>query len=140
MTLPNVQIGTSFGELLLCSHVRAVQANLTHNSVSKPPRRSGLMGTASARPCGQGDRVITGGNQHRHSGSGLPQSPDVGRVRRHFRFVPKAAVSRCSNQSVCRSQIYSITSSARASRVGGTSRPSAFAVLRLITSSYLVGA
>jgi hypothetical protein len=35
---------------------------------------------------------------------------------------------------------YSITSSARASSIGGTSRPSAFAVLRLITSSYLVGA
>src|SRR6516164_8962250 len=35
---------------------------------------------------------------------------------------------------------YSITSSARASSVGGTSRPSAFAVLRLITSSNLVDA
>src|SRR6185312_4094523 len=35
---------------------------------------------------------------------------------------------------------HSITSSARASSVGGISRPSAFAVLRLITSSYLVGA
>src|SRR5262249_25861116 len=35
---------------------------------------------------------------------------------------------------------HSITSSARASTVGGISRPSAFAVLRLITSSYLVGA
>src|SRR5262249_19442092 len=35
---------------------------------------------------------------------------------------------------------YSITSSASASSVGGTSRPSAFAVLRLIVSSYLVGA
>src|SRR5215207_9447375 len=35
---------------------------------------------------------------------------------------------------------YSITSSARASREGGTSRPSALAVLRLITVSYLVGA
>ena len=34
---------------------------------------------------------------------------------------------------------HSITSSARASSVGGTSRPSAFAVLRLITSSNLVG-
>jgi hypothetical protein len=31
---------------------------------------------------------------------------------------------------------YSITSSARASSVGGTSRPSAFAVLRLIANSY----
>src|SRR5262245_11021800 len=34
---------------------------------------------------------------------------------------------------------HSITSSARASRVGGTSRPSALAVLRLITSSNFVG-
>src|SRR4051812_1048795 len=36
--------------------------------------------------------------------------------------------------------LHSITSSARASRVGGMSRPSAFAVLRLMTSSYFVGA
>ena len=36
--------------------------------------------------------------------------------------------------------VHSITSSARASRVCGTVRPSAFAVLRLITNSYLVGA
>jgi hypothetical protein len=36
--------------------------------------------------------------------------------------------------------LHSINSSARASSVGGTSRPSAFAVLRLITSSYFVGA
>src|SRR5262245_36334089 len=36
--------------------------------------------------------------------------------------------------------LHSITSSARASRVGGTSMPSAFAVLRLITNSYFVGA
>ena len=35
---------------------------------------------------------------------------------------------------------YSITSSARASSVGGTSRPSPLAVFKLITSSYLVGA
>jgi hypothetical protein len=39
-----------------------------------------------------------------------------------------------------RAACHSITSSARASNVGGTSRPSALAVLRLITSSYLVGA
>src|SRR5262249_22264574 len=35
---------------------------------------------------------------------------------------------------------HSMTSSVRASSVGGTSRPSALAVFRLITSSYLVGA
>src|SRR5262249_56152194 len=34
---------------------------------------------------------------------------------------------------------HSITSSARASSVGGTSRPSALAVFRLITSSYCTG-
>jgi hypothetical protein len=37
-----------------------------------------------------------------------------------------------------RNHSYSITSSARASSVGGTSMPSAFAVLRLITN--LIGA
>jgi molybdate transport system substrate-binding protein len=36
--------------------------------------------------------------------------------------------------------LYSITLSARASSIGGTSSPSARAVLRLMTSSYLVGA
>src|SRR5262249_6766878 len=35
---------------------------------------------------------------------------------------------------------HSITSSARASSVGGISRPRAFAVLRLMTNSYFVGA
>src|SRR6202022_4515587 len=35
---------------------------------------------------------------------------------------------------------HSITSSARASSVGGISRPSVLAVLRLITSSHLIGA
>src|SRR5262249_32144665 len=35
---------------------------------------------------------------------------------------------------------HSMTSSARASSVGGTSRPSTLAVFRLITNSYLVGA
>jgi hypothetical protein len=38
------------------------------------------------------------------------------------------------------SAVYSITSSARPISVFGTLRPSALAVLRLITSSYLVGA
>src|SRR5258708_7101450 len=37
-------------------------------------------------------------------------------------------------------RLYSITSSARASSEGGTVRPSALAVLRLMTSSYFTGA
>src|SRR5262249_31723350 len=39
----------------------------------------------------------------------------------------------------CKTHPYSITSSAATSRPGGTVRPSAFAVLRLSTVSYLVG-
>jgi hypothetical protein len=57
----------------------------------------------------------------------------LGGAHRQFAFV-QAAVSRCSKL-----HRYSITSSARASSVDGTSRPSVLAVFRLITSSYLVG-
>src|SRR5262245_48981255 len=39
-----------------------------------------------------------------------------------------------------RAALHSMASSAMASSVGGTSRPRALAVLRLMTSSYLVGA
>ncbi len=39
----------------------------------------------------------------------------------------------------CSTECYSITSSARARSVGGTSRPSAFATIRLTTRSNLVG-
>ena len=58
-------------------------------------------------------------------------TPDSGHVRatRDVRYVPIADM-RCS---------YSITSSARVSSAGGTVRPSALAVLRLITNSNFVG-
>jgi len=55
---------------------------------------------------------------------------------------PKADIS-CAFGDVLRcdkKQRYSIISSARASSDCGTVSPSAFAVLRLMTSSYLVGA
>ena len=55
-------------------------------------------------------------------------------TRHDSRKGPIAAASRCSN-----SPAYSITSSAAASNLSGIVRPSAFAVLRLITSSYFVG-
>ena len=61
---------------------------------------------------------------------GSPGGLDSSRTRAYSRVCPEAESGAPS---------YSITSSARASRVGGTSMPSAFAVLRLITSSYLVG-
>src|SRR6516164_96200 len=47
---------------------------------------------------------------------------------------------RAAEQRDERAPLHSITSSARASSVGGTVIPSAIAVLRLITSSYLVAA
>ena len=49
-------------------------------------------------------------------------------------FVPEPVVSNRSKTCA-----YSITSSARASRVGATSRLSAFAVFRLMMNSNLVG-
>ena len=39
----------------------------------------------------------------------------------------------------CSKLLYSITSSAKTSSFGGTSTPSVFAVLRLMTNSHLVG-
>jgi hypothetical protein len=54
------------------------------------------------------------------------------------RGVPRGDLSRCSNVRE-QSCVYSITSSAIASRFGGTSRPSALAVLRLMASSKSVG-
>ena len=60
--------------------------------------------------------------------SALPPKADMCSATRNVRFGPIADVAR-----------YSIISSARACSAGGTLRPSALAVLRLITNSYLVG-
>src|SRR5262245_65199567 len=57
------------------------------------------------------------------------------RTRRH-----RPRDYRAANQRHELATLHSITSSARASSMDGTSRPSALAVLRLITSLYLVGA
>src|SRR6516164_9536623 len=60
-----------------------------------------------------------------------------------FQENPKAALRSCAGTAHARNAGaggYSITSSARASSVGGTSMPSALAVFTLMTNSYLVGA
>jgi hypothetical protein len=69
------------------------------------------------------------------STAALPLKPDIARRGWDGRRVPQAAVSKCNKL-----HRYSITSSARASSVVGTLRPSALAVLRLIASRYFVGA
>ena len=60
------------------------------------------------------------------------RSPCCARAASGHAAAPPSSVMNCA-------PLHSITSSARASRVGGTSRPSALAVLRLMTSSNLVG-
>src|SRR5215470_12541142 len=65
-----------------------------------------------------------------------------------FKFTPHIALRprrerprrRAAEQRDELAPLHSITSSARASSVSGTVRPSALAVFMLITSSYLVGA
>src|SRR5258705_9407440 len=62
--------------------------------------------------------------------SALPPKPDIAQCSRHVRNVPNSEVTKG----------YSITLSARASSDVGSSRSSAFAVFKLMISSYLVGA
>src|SRR5262249_37888716 len=59
---------------------------------------------------------------------------------RSFSLMRRSIVSMSSSFATGLGRSYSITSSARASSVASTSRPSVLAVFRLITSSYLVGA
>ena len=66
--------------------------------------------------------------------SALPPKADKQQTCRYVRFVPKRTYA--AQQTA----VYSITSSAVASSVGGTVRPSALAVLRLITNWNFVGA
>src|SRR5215510_13085224 len=58
----------------------------------------------------------------------------------HPRCIGEGCYVPLPDSCTAASRRHSICSSARASTDGGTSRPSALAVLRLITSSYLVGA
>ena len=61
--------------------------------------------------------------------SDLPPEADIVTAGRHVSKVPISDIA----------SAHSITSSARARRDAGTSRPSDFAVLRLMTSAYLEG-
>ena len=67
--------------------------------------------------------------------------------KRHVRFTPKSGHLQCNSDVrfvpianyAAAKWLYSITSSARASSVGGIVRPSALAVLRLMTNSNRTG-
>jgi hypothetical protein len=82
---------------------------------------------------------VLGHSRPRHP---APGSPDVGcwsnSGQTRARLDWSLSANRC-HMHRSNLQRHSITSSALASSVCGTARPSALAVLRLITSSYLVG-
>src|SRR5262245_26628101 len=67
------------------------------------------------------------------------KEPDDRHLRRLLRARRERPGSRAAEQRDEVAAIHSITSSARATRVAGTSRPSALAALRLSTNSNLVG-
>src|SRR5215475_6747360 len=91
------------------------------------------------------------GRKTRQPTASVNLAKNQSRERRQFRqldptlpvpqsFAPPERIQHHLIQDVLvRNPSYSITSSARASSVGGISRPSAFAVLRLITNWNLVG-
>ena len=78
------------------------------------------------------------------TGSGrLARCPLFPRIADSYQKRTTNIALTCRNQTQCTAAIrfafYSITSSARASNIAGTPSPIAFAALRLITSSNLVG-
>jgi hypothetical protein len=119
------------------------------------PTHAGLPGTVDKLTGGL--PMPAGGTSESHSGVGglLDQPTRRGRWRRaevrregrchDVRFTPKSGHVQCTRRCpLCANSghhaTYSITSLAVASSDDGTVRPSALAVLRLITSSYLFGA
>src|SRR5215472_535920 len=74
----------------------------------------------------------------RGSRSDVSDARGLGRLLRTHRERPRCR--RAAEQRDERPTFHSITSSARASSVAGTVRPSVLAVFRLIANSYLVGA
>src|SRR5262249_45990750 len=85
-----------------------------------------------------------GGGLGGGAGQACSQIDDPWALGRCLGECPERAGARCRCRAADkrdeRAAFHSITSLARASTVVGISRPSAFAVLRLITNSYLVGA
>jgi hypothetical protein len=77
--------------------------------------------------------------RRRDTGTGKPQAIDTGPLARRLARDGRTRAHSAIRLSVASPIRYSITSSARASSVGGTSMPSVLAVMRLITSSNLVG-
>ena len=103
------------------SGIRSLRSGLRHSPLPpRPCRKAATSAPTAGRPAAEKP-------DHRHR-----------RLLRARRERPRRR--RAAEQRDELAAPHSITSSARASSVGGTSRPSALAVLRLMTRSYLVGA
>src|SRR5262249_59938735 len=99
-----------------------------------PAPRTGFRSpTRKARERGSPRRIALG---HVHEHADAPQALALLRARGDRPRNRRAAKERDESSPAN----HSITSSARASTLSGTVRPRALAVLRLMTSSYLVGA
>ncbi len=59
-------------------------------------------------------------------------------MERYVCFTPKTELMHCNKRRTRVAMIYSITSSAIASRPGGKAKPSALAVLRLMKAGWVV--
>ena len=110
-----------------CRNARAArrvwQPSQRYARISPQARNSGVRPPRSAR--GRARRSTLGQVM-----TALPLKADMCAATRYVRFVPDSG----------HSAIHSITVSCSVSKDGDTSRPSILAVLRLITSSNLVGA
>ena len=122
--LPTNQIGRHLRQSIVVALRPAIDESRYRPRRSPPPSGPVEM-PADGPPSLQA--IGCRGTPHRHR-----------RLLRARRQRPRSG--RASNQRDELAPPHSITSSARASSDGGTSRPIAFAVLRLMTSSYLVGA
>src|SRR5262249_8272537 len=76
--------------------------------------------------------------RHRRLGAGMENADALELIRRLLRARRERPCNRAAEQRDELAPLHSITSSARASSVAGTSRPRAFAVFRLIRSSIMV--
>jgi hypothetical protein len=109
----------------------------TVNGLGMPPfaLRPFVFQGAKKRPWrGDDQRPLGRACTHKSAMSANPPTAAHKRALHEVRVGAITELMRCSKQP-----LYSITSSARASSEGGTAIPSALAVLRLITSSNLVG-
>ena len=143
---PNVTMTSTFKRTksVASSAKRSLRPSVQRYSIAKVRPSREVQGTA--RTLGLDDPAQFAQSLHK-SGGPLTlgrrciraQEPDGRQLRGLLRACDERPRSCTTEQRDERAAVHSITSSARASSIGGISRPTALAVLRLIKSSNLVG-